>query len=130
MNVRNLRLTYAGVTSTLALFLAIGGTTAVGAQALLTGSEVQDDSLTGADVQNHSLSSADIRAGSLGSNAFSAAARVNLRGTTGTTGALSSTSQRVESRSDRATTVRLACVKYTSEPFDLSGMQFRFHNLG
>jgi hypothetical protein len=81
------RLSYASVTATLALMLAIGGTTAVGAQALLTGRNVKDESLTGADVQNDSLTGADIRAGSLGSNLFSSIARANLRGQTGPAGA-------------------------------------------
>jgi hypothetical protein len=80
------RLSYASVTATLALFIAIGGTTAVGAQALLTGRNVKDESLTGADIQNDSLTGADIRAGSLGSNLLSSAARSNLRGATGATG--------------------------------------------
>jgi hypothetical protein len=80
------RLSYASVTATLALFIAIGGTTAVGAQALLTGRAVKDETLTGADVQNDSLTGADIRAGSLGSNDFSSAARANLRGATGPAG--------------------------------------------
>jgi hypothetical protein len=81
------RLSYASVTATLALLLAVGGTTAVGAQALLTGRNVKDESLTGADVENDSLTGADIRAGSLGSNLFSTIARANLRGQTGATGA-------------------------------------------
>jgi hypothetical protein len=81
------RLSYASVTATLALLLAVGGTTAVGAQALLTGRAVKDESLTGADIQNDSLTGADIRAGSLGSNLLSSAARANLRGATGATGA-------------------------------------------
>jgi hypothetical protein len=80
------RLSYASVTATLALFIAIGGTTAVGAQALLTGRAVKDESLTGADIQNDSLSGADIRTGSLGSNVFSVAARANLKGATGLVG--------------------------------------------
>ncbi len=80
------RLSYSSVVATLALFLAIGGTTAVGAQALLTGKSVKDESLTGADIQNDSLTGADIRMGSLGSNVFSSAARANLRGATGETG--------------------------------------------
>jgi hypothetical protein len=80
------RLSYASVTATLALMLALGGTTAVGAQALLTGHNVKDESLTGADVQNDSLTGADIRAGSLGSNLFSSVARANLRGQTGPAG--------------------------------------------
>jgi hypothetical protein len=81
------RLSYASVTATLALMLAVGGTTAVGAQALLTGRSVKDESLTGADVQNDSLTGADIRAGSLGSNVLSTVARANLRGQTGPAGA-------------------------------------------
>ena len=81
------RLSYTSVVATLALFLAIGGTTAVGAQALLTGKSVKDESLTGADIQNNSLTGADIRDGSLGSNVFSSAARSNLRGATGDAGA-------------------------------------------
>jgi hypothetical protein len=81
------RLSYASVTATLALFIAIGGTTAVGARALLTGRAVMDESLTGADVQNDSLTGADIRTGSLGSNLLSPAARANLRGAAGATGA-------------------------------------------
>ena len=80
------RLSYASVTATLALLLAVGGTTAVGAQALLTGRNVKDESLTGADIQNDSLTGADIRAGSLGSNLFSTIARANLRGQTGPAG--------------------------------------------
>ena len=80
------RLSYASVTATLALLLAVGGTSAVGAQALLTGRNVKDGSLTGADIQNDSLTGADIAAGSLGSNLFSTIARANLRGQTGPAG--------------------------------------------
>jgi hypothetical protein len=81
-----LRLTYTSVTATLALFIAIGGTGAAGAQALLSGRDVKDDSLTGADIQNDSLTGADIRPGSVGSNALSSFARANLRGRTGPAG--------------------------------------------
>ena len=80
------RPTYANVVATLALFLAIGGTTIAGAAGLLSGKDVQDDSLTGADVQNGSLTGADLRPGSVGSNALSLAARLNLRGARGETG--------------------------------------------
>ena len=81
------RLSYASVTATIALFIAIGGTTAVSATVLLTGKSVKDESITGADIQNGSLTGADVRAGSLGSNSFSPAARANLRGAKGDTGA-------------------------------------------
>ena len=77
---------YANVAATLALALAIGGPAVAGAQSLLTGRDVKDDSLTGADIQNDSLTGADIRPGSLGSNVFSSVARANLRGATGPTG--------------------------------------------
>ena len=80
------RPTYANVVATLALFLAIGGTTVAGAAGLLNGKDVQDESLTGADVQNGSLTGADVRPGSLGSNALSVAARSNLRGAQGDKG--------------------------------------------
>jgi hypothetical protein len=82
----NHRLSYTSVTATLALFIAIGGTGAAGAQVLLSGRDVKDDSLTGADIQNDSLTGADIRPGSLGSNVLSTFARANLRGATGPAG--------------------------------------------
>jgi hypothetical protein len=80
------RPTYANVVATLALVLAIGGTTVAGASSLMTGRDIQDDSVTGADIQNGSLTGADIRPGSLGSNSLSLAARTNLRGARGDAG--------------------------------------------
>lgn len=80
------RPTYASVAATLALVIAIGGTTVAGASSLLTGRNVQDGSLTGADIENGSLTGADIRPGSVGSNSLSLAARTNLRGERGDTG--------------------------------------------
>jgi hypothetical protein len=80
------RPTYANVVATLALVLALGGTTVAGASSLLTGHDVKDASLTGADIQNDSLTGADIRPGSVGSNALSLAARANLRGARGDAG--------------------------------------------
>jgi hypothetical protein len=81
-----LRASYSSVVASLALVLAIGGPVAAGAQSLLTGRNVKDDSLTGVDIQNDSLTGADIRDGSLGSNLFSTVARANLRGATGPEG--------------------------------------------
>jgi hypothetical protein len=81
------RLSYANVAATLALFLALSGTTVAGAQALITSRDVVDHSLTGVDIANHSLSGTDIKAGSLGSGAFSDAALANLRGADGADGA-------------------------------------------
>jgi hypothetical protein len=53
------RPTYSGVTATLALFLALGGTAVAGANGLLTGDDVRDGSLTGADIRNGTLQAAD-----------------------------------------------------------------------
>ena len=80
------RLSYPSVVATLALCVAIGGTSVAGAQALLSGRDVKDESLTGADVQNGTLTGADIREGSLGSSDLSVVARANLRGATGSAG--------------------------------------------
>jgi hypothetical protein len=81
-----MQLKFANVAAALALTVAIGGPAVAGAQGLINGSSVQDESLTGADIQNHTLSGADIRAGSLGSRLFSAQAQTNLRGATGAPG--------------------------------------------
>ena len=61
----------ANVVATLALVIAIGGSTVAGASSLMTGRDIQDDSVTGADIQNGSLTGADIRPGSIGSNSLS-----------------------------------------------------------
>ena len=83
----HLRLTYANVAASLALFLAVGGTAVAGAQTLITGKDVADHSLTGLDIANHSLSGSDIKPGSLGSGVFSDAALANLKGSDGAAGA-------------------------------------------
>jgi hypothetical protein len=67
------RLTYANVTATLALFVALGGTgyaagelahNSVGNQQLkrnaVTGAKIRDGTLTGADIRDQSLTAADI----------------------------------------------------------------------
>jgi hypothetical protein len=82
-----MHLKFANVAAAIALVVAVGGPAVAGAQGLINGTTVQDESLTGADVQNHTLTGADIRAGSLGSGLFSQRAQANLRGATGATGA-------------------------------------------
>jgi hypothetical protein len=57
------RLTYANVVATLALFVALGGTSY--AALTVTGAQVRDGSLSGRDVRRGSLSSAQIKDGSL-----------------------------------------------------------------
>jgi hypothetical protein len=58
-----LRVTYANVMSTIAVFLALGGTSY--AAWTLTGRDIANESLTGADVRNGSLTSLDVKNGSL-----------------------------------------------------------------
>jgi hypothetical protein len=101
------RLSYANVMATLALFVALGGTAAAGAQAWVTGAAIRDGSITGADVQNRSLSGMklaresvtgnivrnrsitgfDIRDGSLRAPDFDVNDLQQLRGPKGDTGA-------------------------------------------
>ena len=64
------RLTYANVVATLALFIALGGSSY--AAITITGKSVKDSSLTGRDVKNSSLTSSDIRDRSLLSKDFKA----------------------------------------------------------
>src|SRR5919199_1619242 len=58
-----IRLTYANVIATLALFAALGGSSY--AAIAVTGAQVRDGSLTGRDVHNSSLTGRDIRNQSL-----------------------------------------------------------------
>src|SRR6476619_4745688 len=64
------RLTYANVVATLALFIALGGSSY--AAITITGKSVKDSSLTGRDVKNSSLTSSDIKDRSLLSKDFKA----------------------------------------------------------
>jgi hypothetical protein len=61
--MRKPRPTYANVTATLALFLALGGTSY--AAITITGSNVRNGTLTGSDIKNESLKSGDVDNGSL-----------------------------------------------------------------
>jgi type VI protein secretion system component Hcp len=65
MSIRTLaaRLTYANVTSTVCLFIALGGSAY--AAATVTGASVRNGTLTGADIKDHSLRSRDFKAGQL-----------------------------------------------------------------
>lgn len=68
--MRKPRPTYANLTATLALFLALGGTSY--AALTVTGGNVQNGSLTSADIKNESLKSGDVDNGSLLSKDFKA----------------------------------------------------------
>ena len=63
-----------------ALFIALSGT-AYAARPLITGADVQDESLTGADVQNNSLKGADVDEATLSGIAPNGAAGGDLTGT-------------------------------------------------
>lgn len=56
------KLTYANVVSTLALFLALAGGTAV-AQTLITGASIRDGSITGRDLKQGTATQPDLRRG-------------------------------------------------------------------
>jgi hypothetical protein len=58
-----IRLTYANVVASLALFAALGGTSY--AAITITGAQVRDGSLSGRDVRNATLTGRDVRDGSL-----------------------------------------------------------------
>ena len=64
------RLTYANVMATIAVFLALGGTSY--AALTITSKNVRNESLTSADLKNNSIKSADVRNGSLLARDFKA----------------------------------------------------------
>src|SRR5262245_28520627 len=59
------RLTYANVVATLALFIALGGTS-VAASGLINGSKIKKDSIPGNRLKKHALTSAQIDVAKLG----------------------------------------------------------------
>lgn len=67
---RRIRITYANVVASLALFAALGGSSY--AAIAVTGAQVRDGSLTGRDVRNSSLSGKDVRNQSLLAQDFKA----------------------------------------------------------
>jgi len=67
---RRIRLTYANVVASLALFAALGGSSY--AAIAVTGAQVRDGSLTGRDVRNSSLTGKDVRNQSLLAQDFKA----------------------------------------------------------
>ena len=75
------RVSYANVVSTLALFVALGGT--AGAAAVITSRDVRDGSLTSRDVKDHSLRAADLRASDLPAGPRGPAGEDGARGPAG-----------------------------------------------
>jgi len=78
------RLSYANVMASLALFVALGGTSY--AAVTITGKNVKNRSLTGADVRSSSLTGKQIKNGSLSQVEFRFAPPTGAKGDTGATG--------------------------------------------
>lgn len=70
MHTLRARLTYANVMATIAVFVALGGSSY--AAIMVTGKNVKDSTLTGKDVKNSSLTGVDVRNGSLLASDFRA----------------------------------------------------------
>jgi hypothetical protein len=84
------RLTYANVTATIALFVALGGSGAFAATQLARNSvgtpQLRDDAVTGAKVKDGSLTAADFRAGRLPAGSKGDRGPAGPRGDTGPSG--------------------------------------------
>lgn len=78
---------YSNVMATLALFVAIGGTSY--AAVTLTGANIKDGTVQSVDIADglYGVQSRDVKDGSLGAKDLSAAARATLKGNVGATGA-------------------------------------------
>jgi hypothetical protein len=61
------RLSYANVTATLALFIALGGTSY---GLVITGGQIKDHSITGRDIRDHSLGGRQLKRSSIGAYAI------------------------------------------------------------
>jgi hypothetical protein len=82
------RVTYANVTATVALFIALGGTSYAAATASIGSREIRNNSVLSADIRNNQLRSRDVRDGSLLAEDFAAAQLpAGQRGPKGETGA-------------------------------------------
>ena len=75
------RLTYANVTSTICLFIVLGGSAY--AAASITGKDVKNGSLTSADVKDHSLNARDFKSGQLRRGPIGPKGDAGLAGTQG-----------------------------------------------
>jgi hypothetical protein len=59
------RLSYANVIATVALFLALGGTSVAAKKLLVTGKNIKNNTVTSADVKNYTIRAKDIKKGLL-----------------------------------------------------------------
>lgn len=76
---------YANVAATLALVVALGGTSY--AAAMITGADIKDGTVSSADIKNSSVKSKDIRNGTLRVKDFKASTKNALTGPAGADGA-------------------------------------------
>lgn len=84
------RLSYANVTSTIALMLAISGGTAFAATRLITGKQIAKGTITAANIKSGSLLSKDFKRGQIPRGATGATGATGGTGATGATGAAGS----------------------------------------
>jgi hypothetical protein len=62
------RLTYANVIATIALFIALGGTSVAAKKLVITGKNIKNNTVTSADIKNYSLRAKDLKKGLLKSS--------------------------------------------------------------
>ena len=75
------RLTYANVTSTIALMIAVSGGTAFAASHLITGKQIAKGTITAANVKSHSLLASNFKKGQIPAGARGAAGAPGAAGT-------------------------------------------------
>jgi hypothetical protein len=75
------RLTYANVTSTIALFIAVSGGTAFAASKLITGKQIAKNTITATNIKSGSLLSKDFKKGQIPKGATGATGATGAAGT-------------------------------------------------
>jgi hypothetical protein len=80
------RLTYANVTSTIALMIAVSGGTAFAASHLITGKQIAKGTITAANIKSHSLLSSNFKKGQIPTGPTGATGATGASGATGAAG--------------------------------------------
>src|ERR1700727_2800463 len=80
------RLTYANVTSTIALMIAVSGGTAFAASHLITGKQIAKGTITAANVKSHSLLASNFKKGQIPAGRRGAAGPQGAAGAPGAAG--------------------------------------------
>ena len=125
------RLTYSNVMATLAIFVALGGTSYAAAKltgadirnSSLTGKDVRNSSLTGKDVRNSSLTGRDIRNGSVAQRDLGPGVLAGVQGERGATGATGATGAKGEKgdKGDTGATSRWLLIDENGDIVEQSG---------